>query len=256
MFSRIVVPLDGSHLAARALPQAEELARLTGASLHLVRALDPSHVAKLAGSPVFGTFMALTAFQQLVEEERTASEGYLAATKADLSRRGFTVTTGLLNGNRAAEIIAATTGGDLIVMATHGRGGLSRWFLGSVAEEVARHAAVPVMLIRTHPEAVESATAAGAEESTSRAEADGHANEPGSSDSGGDRNRALHLLHKDHYRPEEAAYLLGIDADVIYHAAFAKQLKAEIVGHDVVGIQRHDLIRWMERDYDDGHTRR
>ena len=55
----------------------------------------------------------------------------------------------------------------MIVMATHGRGGVTRWFLGSVAEEVVRHAPVPVLLVRALPvpaagEAPDVATAAGA----------------------------------------------------------------------------------------------
>lgn len=70
-------------------------------------------------------------------------------------------------------------------------------------------------------------------------------------DSSTNRNRALRLLHQERYRPEEAAYLLGIEANVLCQAAFHNQLNAEIVGHDVVSFHRDDLIRWLERDDDD-----
>jgi nucleotide-binding universal stress UspA family protein len=63
------------------------------------------------------------------------------------------VTTALLNGNPSSEIVAATQPSDLIVMCTHGRGGLARWFLGSVAEDIVRRATVPVMLVRVSADA-------------------------------------------------------------------------------------------------------
>lgn len=160
MFSRIVVPLDGSDLAACALPQAEELARTVGASLHLVRVLDTGYVAKLAGYPVQGSYIELSALQQALEDERIEAEAYLERAKRDLASRGLEATTELRDGGPASEILAATAPGDLVIMSTHGRGGLSRWFLGSVAEDVVRRSAVPVMLIRSTKASGESAGAA------------------------------------------------------------------------------------------------
>ncbi len=61
-------------------------------------------------------------------------------------------------------------------------------------------------------------------------------------------SRVFRLLHKDHYSPSEAAYLLGIDVNRIYQAAFARRLHAEIVGHDVVSVSREALIAWLKRD--------
>ncbi len=63
-------------------------------------------------------------------------------------------------GNPTREIIAATKPGDFVIMSTHGRGGLSRWFLGSVAEDVVRGSPVPIMLIRATEAAAEHAEAA------------------------------------------------------------------------------------------------
>ena len=64
-------------------------------------------------------------------------------------------------------------------------------------------------------------------------------------------NTAFRLLHKERFHPEEAAYLLGVAVETIYQAAFTKQLKAEIVGHDVVSVSRDALLTWLKHDGDD-----
>jgi nucleotide-binding universal stress UspA family protein len=156
MFTRIVVPLDGSDLAEQALPQAVELAQATRTSMHLVRVLDFSYLAKLAGYPVHGAYVEMTAFQQALQDEHDDAGAYLKAKIGELEGEGITVTTALLSGNPAPEIAAATQDGDVIVMSTHGRGGLARWFLGSVAEGIVRRATVPVMLIRASEPSDES----------------------------------------------------------------------------------------------------
>jgi nucleotide-binding universal stress UspA family protein len=149
MFTRIVVPLDGSDLAAAALPTAEEIARLTGVPIHLVRVLDTSSFARLAGYPAYGTFVGVSALRESLRNEEAVAAAHLRAVKQELEERDLTVTVALEQGTPAEEIVWATRPGDLVVMSTHGRGGLGRWFLGSVAEEVVRHATVPIMLVRT-----------------------------------------------------------------------------------------------------------
>jgi nucleotide-binding universal stress UspA family protein len=146
MYARVVVPLDGSELAERVLSHAETLARLLGASLHLVRVVDVARVERYGAIAV-----EYAALDLLLEDERVAAREYLAATERDLGERGFTVTTELREGVSSREILAATKPDDLLAMATHGRGGLARWFLGSVAEEVVRRATVPVLLVRAEP---------------------------------------------------------------------------------------------------------
>lgn len=148
MYQRIVVPLDGSDLAEQALPHAEELARLTGAPLHLVRVVD---VARLERAGLYGLAIEYSAFALILEDERTAAREYLKAIGQTLLDRGATVTTEQREGLVARELLTLMRPGDLLVMASHGRGGLARWFLGSVAEEVVRRATVPVLLIRSRP---------------------------------------------------------------------------------------------------------
>lgn len=54
------------------------------------------------------------------------------------------------------------------------------------------------------------------------------------------------LLNRDQYTPDEAAYLLGMDNDVIYQAVYRGRLKAVMIGEDIVSIDRGDLVRWLE----------
>jgi nucleotide-binding universal stress UspA family protein len=151
VFTRIVVPLDGSELAERAIDQAAELARLTNVPIHLVRVVDLGRIGG-GGSIVWG--LTPWALQRALEEEQHASRDYLERMSRGLGDKGVVASSDVLHGNTADEIVAATTADDLVVMSTHGRGGLPRWFLGSVAESVARRAAGPVMLIRAHPDEI------------------------------------------------------------------------------------------------------
>jgi nucleotide-binding universal stress UspA family protein len=146
-------------LAEKALPYAEELARLTGAGLHLVRVVD---VARVERSMTIAVEYA--ALDLLLEDERKSAGEYLAETERREQERGLTVTAELREGMAAREILATTRAGDLLAMATHGRGGLVRWFLGSVAEDVARRSPVPVLLVRAEasPPAADRADASAA----------------------------------------------------------------------------------------------
>ena len=148
MFERIVVPLDGSELAEKALPPAEELARLANAPLHLVRVID---LTRLERYGAYGLAVEYAGFEMVADEERRVARAYLDQTAAALNGRGHSVTTEVVDGISPRAIVGLTRPGDAIVMASHGRTGMSRWFLGSVAEEVVRHATVPVVLIRALP---------------------------------------------------------------------------------------------------------
>ena len=146
MYERIVVPLDGSDLAEQALPTAEELARAVGTTLHLIRVVDfPSS----SFAYVYGSMMESQAVTMQLEDERTMAESYLVALARQIEEQGITVTTEVRHGVPTQELVDVMEQGDLFVMATHGRNGMARWFLGSVAEEITRRATVPVLLVRT-----------------------------------------------------------------------------------------------------------
>ncbi len=143
-YSRIVVPLDGSELAKQALPKAEELARLTGAPLHLVQVLD---ITGLERYGPYAVTTATTAYQDLLHDEASAANEYLDGVEHDLTERGLQVTAEVRRGAVSRELLDAAKPGDLYVMSSHGRSGPARWFLGSVAEDLIRRSSVPVLLV-------------------------------------------------------------------------------------------------------------
>ncbi len=135
---RILVPLDESPLSEAILPVAEEWAKEDEAEVILLRAVQAHHV--LGGDD--------TEAQARVVEE---GEAYLKAVADRLERQGLKRVRWAVWYDEPASAIAeavARNGVDLIAMATHGRSGLSRLLLGSMAEAVVRSARVPVLLIR------------------------------------------------------------------------------------------------------------
>lgn len=139
MYRSILVPLDGSALAERALGVAAELAARMRSDLHLVHVHRERVVEEL---PVYG----LTG-----EAARAAAEQYvLAAADRLRAAQAGQVDGTLLEGSAAHAIVAhaAKTGTDIIVMSSHGRTGASRFWLGSVADAVIRSASVPVLMVR------------------------------------------------------------------------------------------------------------
>ena len=142
MYRKILVPLDGSPLAEGILPQVSEMARVHGAMIFLLR---------VGFALVFpGVDPAEAQMGSIVE-----AEGYIEGVRKRLQAEGIPAEASVRYGFPAEEILthACRNGVDLIAMATHGRTGPARWVLGSVAEQVLRHADVPVLLFRV-PRAV------------------------------------------------------------------------------------------------------
>jgi nucleotide-binding universal stress UspA family protein len=137
MFQKILVPLDGSPLAEAILPQGSELAKTLGAELLVLRVAF-AHV-----------FPGVDPTEEEVRVVRDA-EAYVAARRSELATKDVHLRTAVRYGKAAAEILnhIADNNVDLVAMSTHGRSGLSRLVMGSVAEEVLRHANVPVLLVR------------------------------------------------------------------------------------------------------------
>ncbi|MGH8056178.1 MAG: universal stress protein [Candidatus Entotheonellia bacterium] len=136
MFKRILVALDGSAQAETVLPYAQQLAKSHDAELVLFRVAVAS---SLALDPV-------VAWAGVVEEARD----YIADLAERLREGEVKITARTRWGDPVEEILAYVDEGhiDLITMTTHGRTGLKRWVLGSVAEHVLRRAPVPVLLVR------------------------------------------------------------------------------------------------------------
>ncbi len=148
---KILVPLDGSALAESAIARAVELAGDRSASLMLLRAAE-AH-----------TLPGVDPTEAQVEVVREAEE-YLAAVAARLKEQGLkAVETSVWYGPATSAIVDAARlrKADLIVMSTHGRSGLGRLILGSVAESVLRGTTTPILLLRTADAPVEAPRGAG-----------------------------------------------------------------------------------------------
>lgn len=146
MFKRILVPLDGSELAERALAPALTVAQQTGAELLLLNApmIAPALTA------VVHTY-DLPAFDLSLKQMHAEGEEYLTHKRDYLRHSGVVVRKQVVEGDPATVIVetAAQERADLIIMSTHGYTGLERWVMGSVTERVLQEAPCPVLVVRS-----------------------------------------------------------------------------------------------------------
>lgn len=142
---RILVPLDGSDFAEQALPLARVLAEHADGVLDLVSVHVPWPPTDLTPD----TFAHMDEFSRAAGR---ALDDYLMRTATDLKDQGFAVRPSIRVGRPESALLdhCREEACDLIVMATHGRGGFDRLWLGSVADRVVRHAGVPVLLVSAH----------------------------------------------------------------------------------------------------------
>jgi nucleotide-binding universal stress UspA family protein len=142
MYKKILVPLDGSKTAEHALPLARSFARALQLPVELLAVVDIAEVARNV------TADQSSMLRTLVDDTNRRLIGYLEGVAKNFPAGAVhhSVRTG-----SAAEVIVESAAADnetLIAMATHGRSGLDRWLLGSVAEKVLRAAANPLLLVR------------------------------------------------------------------------------------------------------------
>jgi len=148
MFKRILVPLDGSKRAEQALPLATRLARASGGTLHLLRVDTPPQ--DLAWYATEGAFV----IRDAMVEERASIQRYMNRLVASEDFAGIPTRVVNAEGEAAQGILTAITEqqADVVVIGSHGRTGLSRWMMGSIAQKVARQSPVPVLVLRTTEE--------------------------------------------------------------------------------------------------------
>lgn len=137
MFAKLLVPLDRSFFAEQALGQAAAIVRCSGAALRLILVHQPLPFAGFRDIPWFA-------------EQADAESEYLQRIAKELALTEVSATHAVIKGDPVEMICreASDVGADLIVMTSHGRTGLSRTWLGSVADGVIRHSAVPVLMLR------------------------------------------------------------------------------------------------------------
>jgi nucleotide-binding universal stress UspA family protein len=153
MYSHVLVPLDGSEASERALPHAQRLADAFGSRVHLLQVISLSHEYETyrgmgEESPTVMEYSIDTA-EEITAIKQTRAEAYLNATAERLEEHGIYVQTSVRQGLTLEAIthFVAENEIDLIVMSTHGRSGLQRFFVGSVTDQVIRFSHVPVLAI-------------------------------------------------------------------------------------------------------------
>ncbi|HWV35089.1 MAG TPA: universal stress protein [Thermomicrobiales bacterium] len=145
MYSRVVVPLDGSEIASMALDHARNLARQNQIPILIVRAIDPSladQVGLIGVRPVFNKI------DVMLDQEQSETSIFVDQHVQKLTNDGFQASGSVVWGTPAAAIASVLKDGDVIVMTTRGRTGAKRWFLGSAAEDLLKRTQVPVLLVR------------------------------------------------------------------------------------------------------------
>jgi nucleotide-binding universal stress UspA family protein len=149
MYKKILVPLDGSKLAECVLPHVESIAKGCGTeSITFIRVAEP---IRTSASAEEDGFYSGKAWQQMESDSRAAARRYIDQLASRIKYDGINVQTEVLTDKRAGDLIAdyATKNEfDLIVIATHGRSGISRWVWGSVTDKILRSACVPVLMVR------------------------------------------------------------------------------------------------------------
>ena len=141
LYDRILVPTDGSPEGDRAIEHALSLAAVHGATVHALSVVD---TASYAGAPMEG------AWEGIDDLLRSDAEDAVTEFEERATGSGVPVETAIADGSPSREIIryAERNDCDLVVMGTHGRGGIDRLLLGSVAEKVVRGSSVPVLTVR------------------------------------------------------------------------------------------------------------
>jgi nucleotide-binding universal stress UspA family protein len=124
MFHRIVVSLDGSELAERALEWATELARAANVLIHLIRVID---LGMIDGGGLLVWGLSPWALDRALDEEQKAALDSLERTRQRLKDQGAQAFAEMRHGRAPDEIVASITEDDLVVMSTHARGGLPRY---------------------------------------------------------------------------------------------------------------------------------
>jgi len=147
MYNHVLVPLDQSKLAEKAIPYALHSVSPQGKITFLMAFQDPGQVIPYAGDMV--PIVLPTHENDLLKEMQTHSENYLANVIADLPQSDLTIEQSVQMADPADAIVdyAEESDVDLIVMCTHGRTGVNRWLMGSVTQKVLTVAPCPVIVI-------------------------------------------------------------------------------------------------------------
>ena len=142
MYSRMIIPLDGSNVAEQVLPYARYLAKALALPVELFQAVDPAALEALA-NPAQGRYV-----DTIIDEKRASSAQYLETVGRSFQTGGVASAVEI---GKPEDLLVDKAAGDpqtLIIMATHGRSGIQRWALGSIADKVLHGVANDLLLVR------------------------------------------------------------------------------------------------------------
>jgi nucleotide-binding universal stress UspA family protein len=146
MYQKILIPLDGSEAAECSIEHAKAIAQGCNVTDVIVfQVIEPFSIQTLPALAEAGGDSIMRVREQNLQD----AKDYLSRIEKNLKTQGIACRSVTVEGRAADEILsyAEKTKVALIIMSTHGRSGLSRFFFGSVAEKVSRHSRVPVLLI-------------------------------------------------------------------------------------------------------------
>ena len=153
MFKKIMVPLDGSELAESVLPHVEGFIKSCQVNtIVFIRALKPDPMTfRKSYATIEVDFEKIEAYTKKIEEERRSSaEKYLSQVVNRIKQEGVKCHAEVIFGEVADSLIDYSEANDidLILIATHGRSGVSRWVRGSIADRILRASQIPVVMVR------------------------------------------------------------------------------------------------------------
>ena len=161
MYKKIMVPLDGSELAECVLPHVEAfITSFRVTTLVFVRVVEPAQIDHRG--PYMTIKLSVDKIKELskrIDEERIArAEEYLKQVVSRVEKDGVKIETEVFIGNVAGRLVGYSESNDidLILIATHGRSGATRWTQGSIADRILRASHVPVLMVRAPVPANES----------------------------------------------------------------------------------------------------
>jgi nucleotide-binding universal stress UspA family protein len=143
MFTRILVPLDGSELAEQVLPYIRILGKGLQTRIELLRVFEP--VSPSLADPAHGLYL-----DRIIASVRIQMQDYVENVATSLRKDGLTVSTIVHEGNPAASIVqeAETIPDTLVAISTHGRSGITRWVMGSTTDKVLHATSHPLLIVR------------------------------------------------------------------------------------------------------------
>lgn len=146
MYSKILVPLDGSQIAECVIPHITTIARSTSALVELISVVEPVDI------PTRGKIaLSEDDLKAINSEAKKEAHDYLSNIAQRLDRDGVKARLVIMTGKPAESLVDYIDSNDidLVIMATHGRSGLTKWFFGSIAEKIMRAVEIPVLLVKS-----------------------------------------------------------------------------------------------------------